>query len=445
MVQSNFKHIEFLPLDENNLIINDNAENNLRSKSCLNLGFNAVTVLERFENINRVNINSVETITSFLDLSYTLETVLTTLLSINTFSNPANTEVTEHYRKRSLTISSAKILPSFGYCQNLTFSRFKTWGGLYGTLSYYIHLLEDYEEYYTPSEIVYYAAKSLFQYSGEVSYNAYLNKKSVPSYLTISEFYRQASALIDNSDVSADRAIYNLSKNIIIAIPIIRDIFTDLEFYNNWIPKVLTWFNQQDNRTALNNPTTNQERASNTLLNVAYKTYENGLGIKTLSYLPSKFIRQNLSQNVYDLVSSLATVRTNSTYVEINGANLTEEELLVQEFHNNISNVRTNYNYYDANNLILETYTPPAGYTLFLTTLSTILINRAYIIAYRQILLNKDLFSSEEYKRILKLIGYGSILLIKSGLPHIQAIGINLLKTFRIFLANIDPNNLLDV
>ena len=444
---SEFRHLEFLPLDEENLIINDDPESNLRSKSCINLGFIGLNTLSRLRNISSINSINQQGDSSFLSLTYSLESVLISLLTAEAISNPQHTDITQHYRQRQTSISSSKILPSFGYCQNLTFTRFKTWAGMYGTLAYYINLLEDYEEYYTPSEIVYYSSKSLFNYSKGVVYNAYINQAN-SNFLLLNNFYEAALSLIDEEDFEADRKIYDLSKNIILSTPLVKEIHAELRFYSNWISRVLSWVR---NLEAQNIDTeiqevvsTNPDRAKNTLLRIVQAVYENGFSQTFDENIAAKYIKQSISSNTYELLESLSNIRVESTYIpEVNPT--TEAEILVIELYNNVSQFRNNYDYNRSSNIILEGFTPPGGYSLFLITLAAQLVNRAYILAYRNIRSTENVFLNDSYTRIIRLLGYAGILLIKTSLPHIQLLGINILRTYRIYLTDIDPNNLLDL
>ena len=145
----------------------------------------------------------------------------------NSADSPDSIDLTNHYKKRQINVSSNKILPNFAYCQNLIFTSFKTWGGFYGTLSYYINLLEDYEEYLTPSEVIYYSTNKLLEYSRSVSYNAYLTKSDI-NYSLLSNFYLEAEALINQDTLESDKQIYNLSINLLLASPLVKEIFNEL-------------------------------------------------------------------------------------------------------------------------------------------------------------------------------------------------------------------------
>jgi len=444
---SEFKHLEYIPLDEDNLVVNEDPESNLRSKSCINLGFVGLNTIGRLRNISSINSAQQQGSSTFLDLTYSLESVLINLLTLESISNPQHTDVTEHYTRRQTAISANKILPSFGYCQNLTFTGFKPWAGFYSSLSYYINLLEDYEEYYTPSEVVYYASKSLLNYSKGVAYNAYINQATV-DFLLLSEFYDAASALIDDDTFVADKKIYDLSKNIILSSPLIREVYSELKFYTEWIVKVLDWIRnieQQSIDTEIKeNASTNSERAKNTLLKVVNALYENGFNRTFEKNIAAKYIKQTIPSNMYGLLQELSRIRVQSNYVpEENPTTLAEE--LVIELYENTSQFRNIYDYNKSSNIILEGFAPPAGYALFLIMVAATCVNRAYILAYKNIRSTENIFLTDTYTRIIKLLGYAGILLIKSSLPHVQLLGVNILRTYRIYLTDIDPNNLLDL
>ena len=444
MATSNFKHLEYLPLDEENLILGSNPESNIKSKSCINLGFIAVNSLSRLKNIIDINRNSTINFESFLDFTYVIESALATLLSLNSISNPQNTEVTEHYKKYQVTVASGKILPSFSYCQNLIYSGFKTWGGLYGTVQYYMNLREAYEEYLSVSEVAYLSSLEVFKYSQSVSYSNYLNTNN-RNYLVASNLLTDLITAIEDDSTQSDRNIYNFSKFMVTAIPIVNEIHRELKFYSDWLPEVLEYMTGKLN--IFNQPKNNREAALNTLTRVVQELRGLGISVDNLKNIDSSFIRQTLSYNIFDMCQKITDVRRSSTFIEVKDgtAGLTEEELLCNRFHQVISINRAPLDYITAGNIILTSYAPPGGYSLALLSLAVILLNRAYIISYANVSRGVQLENSPEYRRSIKLIGYSGILLIKSGLPHLQAYGVSLLKTFRLNITNIDPNNLLDV
>lgn len=440
---TNFKHLEFLPLDEKNLIINDNPESNLQSKTCLYLGFNAVNSIERLLNINNINNNSTNEELSYLNLSYYLESFLVTLLNTNTISNITNTELSPHYLKRQKNISSNRILPNFSYCQNLTFTKFKTWAGLYGTLSYFINLREEYEEYYTPSQITYYACKSLFQYSKEVVYNSSLTKNLNNDLLV--NFYETADFLLDQSNLESDKQIYNLSINVILSHPLLRQIYSELNFYEKWIPKIIQWEQTLNSPLfIIENPDTNIQKGINTLLQCLNLLREEGFEVSNIKNLSSSFIHQTYTPNISRIIQGLSTIRNQSTYIKLDTKDLQVTDVLAIEFLESVSKFRQPYDFNNACNLIQECVCPPAGYSLLLLSLSATLINRAYILSYENINNLEEFTGSPIYSRIAKLIGLAGILLLKTNNRSIQITGENLLKTFKLYIQNIDTNNLLD-
>lgn len=444
MATSNFKHLEFLPLDEDNLVIGGNPESNIKSKSCINLGFIAVNSLSRLKNIITINQNSAGAYDNFLDFTYAIESSLATLLSMNAISNPQNTEITEHYKKYQISIATGKILPSFSYCQNLVYSGFKTWGGLYGTIQYYMNLREAYEEYLSVSEVAYLATLELFKYSQNVTYSSYLNTKD-RNYLVASNLLTDLITTIEDDSTISDRNIYNFSKFMVTAIPIVSEIYRELNFYSEWLEEVLMYMSSK--LKIFNQPKNNREAALNTLTRVVQEVRGLGISVDSLNTIGSKFIRQTLPYNIFDMCQKLIDVRKSSTFIEVEEGlpGVTEEELLCNRFHQVISINRAPLDYINAGNVILTSYAPPGGYSLTLLGLAIILINRAYIVSYANVGRNIELANSPEYRRSVKLIGYAGILLIKTGLPHLQAYGVSLLRTFRLNITNIDPTNLLDV
>lgn len=451
MAESTFRHLEILPLDEDNLILGTNPQANIKSKSCINLGFLAANSIGRLRNLTRLNSNDAKAVAeenSFLYISYILETLLNNILIINTISNLQNTEVTEHYRRRSINISSAKILPSFKYCQDLLYSNFKIWGGLYGTLQYYMNLREEYQEYYTPSQLVYFSSLHLAEYSSQVAYQEYLNNNSQDYKLT-SNIFADLTNIINDPSEDGDKNIYGFAKRLLVQIPSLSTIYRDLRFYEEWLPKVYEWYinrvvTEQSIRL-YENPVTNQERAFNTLIRVGQLILEKGLDKESFTNISSEFIRQTINPLFYDLLDEITIARKQSTYVEIDLVSQSIDEDLVKEFHDTIPILTNSNNYRTVSNIILSSFAPPGGYALIQVMLAATLLNRAYILVYER--RNNQTRPQETivYRRIIKLIGLAGILLIRTNKKHIQALGINILKIFNISLTNIQPNNFLDI
>ena len=149
---------------------------------------------------------------------------------------------------------------------------------------------------------------------------------------------------------------------------------------------------------------------------------------------------------MFDFLDEIILIRKQSTYLEIDTeVELSEEEMLVDEFHKTISILDTASSYRESSNLILHSFSPPGGYSLLQLTLACNLINRAYILTFKERNNNTLIQNTDLYRRVIRLLGFASILLIKTNKKHIQSIGINLLKSFNINLTNIQPNNLLDL
>lgn len=449
MATRDFKHLEILPIDEENLVIGSDTEGNLRSKSCINLAFVSTNAVERLSSIHKINNRSLpNNLDSFVALTYIIESFLSSLLVLNSISNIDNTDTTEHYKRRLITVSNTKILPSFKYCQDLTYSGFKTWGGLYGTLQYYIHLREQYEEYYTPSQVVFYATQSLIDLSKQNAYNNYLDL-GISDYNILNELFNRFNTLLEDDSNDADIEIYNIPRKLIIEISLISNTVRDLRFYTEWIPRVFNWYlNEQRTGsvlTIIDNPITNRERARNTLITIAQDLLAKGMDEEVFNKSFVNFMRQNINTEIFSLLTDLKRIRNLSNYVEVNVASESLEEELCREFHSSISIINSPIEYREASNLILSSVCPPGGFALLQITVAANLLNRAYILAHQKIENTIVIQQTQIYRRIIKLIGLAGIHLIRTNIQNVQALGVNLLKAFNINLTNIDPNNLLDI
>lgn len=448
MVARDFKHLEILPLDEDNLVIGSDTEGNLRSKSCINLSFVSTNAVDRLSRLNRINAKAApDDFDSFAGISYLMETFLTTILMLNSISNLDNTDTTEHYKRRLITISNAKILPSFKYCQDLTYAGFKTWGGLYGTLQYYIHLREEYEEYYTPSQVIFFASQALLNQGKQDAYANYL-ELGVADYNTLNQLYISYASLLEDESPDADIEIYNMPKKVITELSSISATIRDLNFYTAWIPQVFNWYITEVGRgdlSLVDNPQTNRERARNTIVRIGQVIAGKGMDEAIFDRALVNFMRQNINPDIFTLLDNFATIRKQSTYQEVDVAGESLEESLVREFHENISTITDPVFYRESSNLILSSICPPGGYALLQIMTAANLLNRAYILAYQKIQNTIPIQQTQVYRRIVKLLGLAGITLIRTNIRNVQVVGVNLLRVFNINLTNIDPNNLLDI
>ena len=444
-----FKHLESIPLDEDNLVMGENPETNIKSKSCLNLGFVTLNSLNRYRNLIEVNKEALVNadLTTFPSLVKLLEQFLVTSSNVSVIADLENTQITEHYRRRNITVSNLKILPDINYCQNLMYSKFKPWSSIYGSLAYYNILSEDFEEYYTPSEVIYYSAKEAIDYSRKECIKSLATTRD-NNYRLLAAQYVDLYKTLDEDSESADDRLYSFSNTVITRTPLLALVYRDLEFYSKWIPKVFTWLESarvNGKFIKIENPSFNRERAQNTLVDIVNILLDNVLDQDNFSNLGSKFIRQTIDANLFNILDEIVRIRRISTYIKIDQVEYTLEEELVNEFFE-VIDVNISYSKHrEGSYLILNSLMPPGGYAMLLNLLGCVLLNRAYILAYREINNSNSIVNTSVYPRILRLIGLASICFTKTNLSHVISNGLNLMSTFKLNITNIEINNLLDI
>lgn len=444
-----FKHLESIPLDEENLVLGSTPSVNIKSKACIHLGFttlNSITRYNNIANINREKLNSSD-LTGFETLVNLLEQFLITSLNLSTISNLENTQITEHHRRRNITTSNLKILPNENYCENLLYSKFKPWSGIYGSLAYFNVLREDFEEYETPSEIIYYSSKEAIEYSRNESLKQ-LAVTQDNNYRLLAGVYTDLYKILDEDSELSDNSLYSFCSTIITRVPLLSLIYRDLQFHSQWLPKVYNWYVTQSEERPLekiDEPKTNYERAHNDLIDISRIILSNALDKDSFKNLGSKFIRQTIDSNLFDLFDEVNLVRKRSSYIKIDKVSYEPEEELINEFFEVINFNTTPYKYREGSYLILSSITPPGGYAFLLNLLGCNLLNRAYILAYKEISNPNAITDTIVYNRILKLVGLAGICFSKTNINHIVKNGSNLLSVFKLNLTNIQINNLLDI
>ena len=440
-----FKHLEGIPLDEDNLVLGEDPEVNIKSKACINLGFITLNSITRFNELNKINRKNLATSpNSFEFLTKILEQFLITSINLTTISDLQNTQITEHYRRRLITVSNSKILPDLNYCQNLMYSKFKPWSSTYGALGYYNILAEDFEEYYTPSEIIYYSSKEALDFSRQTALEQLAITKD-NNYRLLASVYTDIYKILDEDSETSDDKLYSFSSTIITRLPLLALIYRDLEFYSKWLPKVYDWYLNNRSFVKIENPSFNEERASNTLIDIIEIILNNVLDKDSFTNLGSKFIRQTIDGNLFDVFDELSFVRRSSSYIKIDKVNYTIEEELINEFFEVININTGTYQYRDGSYLILSSFIPPGGYTMLLNLIGCNLLNRAYILAYREINSGANIADTLIYRRILRLVGLAGICFTKTNVTHLVNNGLNLMSAFELNITNIQINNLLDI
>lgn len=443
-----FKHLETLPLDEFNLIKGVNPESNIKSKSCLNLSFLTSDTINRLASITSVNHKTLKEVlssnnyNSYLAASYILENFICLLLITSSISNVKHTQLTEHYKKYTIRVSNQRILPSFKHCQELMYSNFKTWIGPYGSLSYFNALNETYQEYLSPSSLIYSSLTGLFKHSKRVIQNqsiSFNREYSFNNYNLVLKGYEEIEELMYDEEEGQDVNIFRFNDIVFRSIPEINVAIEQLSFYEKWIPQLYRYI------TSNIESIEESSNSNRVLYQLGLTMIQKGLDDKITSSLLASLFRQSIKNNVLEFVEicNRYLLEASQSFSRQEYANDKEEELL-STLVNNIELSQTSINYQSLSSFLLNVVAPPGGYNLLQISIAAVLVERAYSLSYRN-RNNKDYNDEGIWNRIYKLVSLSSILLIRTQLYSASSIGLNMLKTFNISLENIEINNIFNL
>lgn len=398
--------------------------------------------------LSRVNFNAFDS--SLYDYNKALEQLLITILQIPCISDVNRTRLTEHYRKYKLNVNNNKILPSASYCENLMFTNFKNWGGIYGTIGFYINLLEDYEEYLTPSQIIFKSTLGLLEFVDSIQLQKLLfNEEDITANVII-RLNNRLRNLISSDLQSADSDIYNMFKTTIIDLKL-SETYSSLIFLERFIPDLIKWYFKRYDRESVVEPPryptdAKTQAAYDTLEKVAKACIFYGVDNTNATKFGLGFIHQFISNRIFDLYAELIRIKLTTGYLITNEEPINEEQELVESFLNNLNQFLSPTRLRDDSALILQNIAPPGGFNLLIALLAANLLNRAYIITHRTSTRNtEDIENSRIYKRAIVLQVKAGLLLIKSSLKELQIFGLNIISMTNIELEGIDPANLFDV
>ncbi len=349
------------------------------------------------------------------DLNKVLESYLCTLLSTSTIGSLDGKNLSSHFCRRKLLVAGHFQGATSDFLDTLVFTNQKTWGTSYGTLGYQLNRLSKLEHYLSPSEIV------------ELTSRSYFGLESIFQTLGL-----RLQTLMNQDSLDADYLLYQTSIELV-NLESFKQVNKQFQFYQSWLPKVIEFYlSPLRSGTPLQSQTLNQKSAQETLSQIAQ--YCLRLGIETIPNLTYELMHQTLAPAFFSFLDELSALRASSLY-DLTNAGTSLEELLVIELlteipSNTQSNIRT------LNYQILKEL-GPGGFNLFLVTLASVLLNRAYILShptqtiYKDYLIYPIQINLPELLlligRLYKLLYYAGYLLLKSNLEHLQGLGKNLI------------------
>jgi len=341
-------------------------------------------------------------VTKLERLNNVIHSYLITLLISSYIGDQGRTSITPHFNKLikyNPEFNIRNLYPSTPYVKSLVDDRLCTWGGPFGTITYFLHLVQMKKEYLTPSQITSLSIRTC------VKFNT-LNPKFPIDSLTEYEDY------ISN---------YPLQ---ILEIEDIKKAFNLLDKLVNILPLILNWYLGSYMSRGIPNPpaspipSSNEYEAYKTLADIGKLLMSRGLDGKSglTSY---DLIHQSLPPIWTSTIEDVIAIRENTLY-DINFNNETPHENLCRQLIGSIS--RGNQGVIrKANYQILNNMFPPGGYNLLLLITALALVNRAYILTFPP---NEP--TTQDINKALGAIYKAGICLRKSNLNHLMLIGNNL-------------------
>lgn len=450
------KHIELFPINDLDITPSDNIKQTLLGKSCLNLSFQSLTTVKRLKSLlslrnsrlTSVNFTSIQS--TLHDYNALLEEFLITVLQLPSISDMNRTKLTEHYKKYKIGVNNNKILPSNNYCENLMFTNFRNWGGIYGTLGYYINLLEQYEEYLTPSQLIFKCTEGLLNFIDAIQLQKLLFNEDDVNAQVIINLNTRLRNLMSQDSQTADLAIYNMFKDYLIDLKL-SETFINLQFLESYIPQLIKWYFQRYDLRGIPEPpnTPSDEKtlaAYNTLIQLSKACIFYGVDDSNINKIGVGFVYQFLSSRYNNLFSEFIRIRNSTLYVQTDEPPQNTEQELLETLLNNINSTTNPERLNTDSAIILQNVAPPGGFNLWILTLAANLLNRAYILTHRNNIIDtSDIESNRVYKRAIALQVRAGILLLKSSLKELQVFGLNLISVTNIEIEDINPTNLLDI
>lgn len=420
MAASKFFYLDSVGLDKD-AFLDKSLDSTITSNNLFNIGINNLQTQVQFEQHQKAIQELLKTNTSitFKDLNFVIESYLLHLLSITSISNLEKSKLSPHFSKYSQvqTEHLCKRI-SVDYLEDLTFTNSRVWGGEYGSSLYSLYLEEEKRSYLHPSQITEVVINSLNKFPASI----------------FSNIYSQLSSLSFSDDSFADELIYRIPLNLITSISSLKDCYSILNFFAEWLPKVIDWYlepllSQTEERIV----TTEGEKI---LEKIAQKCLYYGLDSTSFKdNLSYSFIHQDISISFLNLFEDILSLRKS---IEIGNVidNAIDHEL-VKEFIDNISINTSNNLFRETSLIILRELCPPGGYNLLLILTSLSLLNRAYILSHS---INNpysalNIFPLEApldpvlnlVGRVLRLIYVAGFTLTKSNLEHLNITGFNLM------------------
>jgi hypothetical protein len=361
------------------------------------------TISNRLDQIfTRLEGNNQYTLAELIKV---LESHLYISLSTSFIQSLNGKRLSSHYSRYQKLISSEMDYPSEEYLDQLIYTDVLNWGTNYGTLGYELHLLESTETYQHPSQIAYLCVESQFR-----------------------RFNIADSILNDllKDDAVSDRNIYQYSVD---SLREYSQVMTALRTISSFSQELFNWI-EVNRRERVFPPAPSSpelQLGHEYLIQIARVFLKHGLSLELLSDLDYQLVHQTLPPILPELWEQLIFLRKAPLYIPEEGDHPIDR--LVRTFLEGIPITLSGVDLQVQNYKLLGSMPQPGGYNQLLILLAVALINRAYILLYRQNQpsLTYRIFRPIEVNRALNLIYLAGYLLKKTNMMHWIILGSNLI------------------
>lgn len=424
MAAREFIYLDTAPINEALLRPDKTLTEALDYRRQLNLAINcyqAENALSKQQEYMNNLVKGKNVTTSILNIA--IESYLSLLIQASTIVSLDLGELSPHYQRRKLLVGNQFLSPNSEYLEKMLFASTRTWGTSYGSLGYFLHLAENSRHYLHPSQIAHFSVLSLINESKSADFLG-----SFPS-----DFER----LISQDDAFTDIQIYQLASQLLKKIPEVRESISQLDFYEGWLPKVISWHLKASREgTVRQVPVkgTPDSEAYSLLTKVAQTCLMAGLDETSFSSLSYMFVHQSIPPVFFSLMDDLLLLRKKASLGDIEDVEMRE---LITAFVKTITlNTKVGL-LRSTSQSILESVAAPGGYNLLLVSLATTLLNRAFILTHP----SKTIYSNyiisplknsfpelmQFLGRVYRLLYLAGYCLKKTNLDHLQLTGVNLI------------------
>ncbi len=424
MAAREFIYLDTAPINEALLHPDKTLTEALDYRRQLNLAINcyqAENALSKQQEHMTKLVKGKNVTTSILNIA--IESYLSLLIQMTTIASLDLNELSPHYQRRKLLVENQFISPNSEYLERMLFASTRTWGTSYGSLGYFLHLQENSRHYLHPSQIIHSSVLSLINQSKSADF--------------LRNFPSNFERLISQEDAFTDIQIYQLAAQLLKEIPDVRESIEQLDFYEEWLPKVISWYlkaSREGSVRQVPEQGTPDGDAYTLLAKIAQACLMAGLDETSFNSLSYMFVHQSIPPVFFSLMDDLLLLRKKAALGDIED---TEMKELITGFIKAIT-INTKVGLLrSTSQSILENVAAPGGYNLLLVSLAATLLNRAFILTHP----SKTIYSNyiisplknsfpelmQFLGRVYRLLYLAGYCLKKTNLDHLQLTGVNLI------------------